>query len=337
MSIKPSQRDSLQVRVTLGFILSALLHLPLLFWLGTYEPDLDPLPSTTFHAGNELAVSLVEESKKDEDREKRENLQYVSFEAPEVQKTPEKANYVDQYESEAEQEMVRKALPGAPQEVSRPESVRGKERSSPTTPTTSEATRDGESLEPDRPDDGGEAGAREARLVLEKGDGAKPERGGVENTKTLFPKLSDSTIVNPMGEGGSLDYLRDVSEGEKTLLNRKTERYWAFFDRVKLQIADEYSAGSVYRRRDPYGNVYGVKDRYSTVRVTLNSDGSVRQLHVSRRSGLDFLDDEAVRSVRAAAPFHNPPEGLKDEDGLVHFTFGFYLEVTAGPSIRLFR
>jgi TonB family protein len=80
-----------------------------------------------------------------------------------------------------------------------------------------------------------------------------------------------------------------------------------------------------------------VKDRYSTVRVTLNSDGSVRQLHVSRRSGLDFLDDEAVRSVREAAPFHNPPEGLKDQDGLIHFTFGFYLEITNEPNFRIFR
>lgn len=338
MSLKPSQRDSLQVRVTFGFLASALLHLPLLLWVGTYEPVLDPIQSTSFNAGSELALSLVEEKKEEkEDSEKSENLQYVSFEAPEVEKTPEKANYADQFESEAQEEMVRKALPGAPQTVTRPESTPGAERPALSPPAPSESAQDAESPEPDQPDDGGEAGAREARLVRETGDRRKAERGSIESSQKLFPQLSDSTLVNPMGQGGSVDYLRDVAEGEKTLLNRKTELYWAFFDRVKLQIADEYSAGTVYRKRDPFGNVYGVKDRYSTVRVTLNSDGTVRQLHVSRRSGLDFLDDEAIRSVRAAAPFHNPPEGLKDEDGLVHFTFGFYLEVAAGPSIRLFR
>ena len=121
-----------------------------------------------------------------------------------------------------------------------------------------------------------------------------------------------------------------MAEGEKTLLNRKRTRYWAFFDRVKRQVSKQWSPVTEYRKRDPYGNVYGVKDRYSAVDVTLNGDGSVRRLYLSRGSGLEFFDDEAVRAIQTAAPFHNPPEGLKDEDGLVHFTFGFYFEISSG-------
>ena len=146
----------------------------------------------------------------------------------------------------------------------------------------------------------------------------------------LFPSLNDAQVAEMLGEGGSMDYLRDVAEGDKTLLNRKRTRYWAFFDRVKQQVSKTWTPVNEYRKRDPFGNVYGVKDRYSTVDVTLNGDGTVRRLYLSRASGLDFFDDEAVRALQAAAPFHNPPEGLKDQDGLIHFTFGFYFEISSG-------
>jgi TonB family protein len=161
----------------------------------------------------------------------------------------------------------------------------------------------------------------------------------MSDPKSLFPTIANSDLFNPNGQGGSVDYLRDVAEGDKTLLDRKRSRYWAFFDRVKTQISKQWTPVTEYRKRDPYGNVYGVKDRYSAVQVTLNGDGSVRQLYITRESGLDFFDDEAIRSIRSAAPFHNPPEGLKDEDGLVHFTFGFYFEIRSGQfqMMRMFQ
>ena len=70
--------------------------------------------------------------------------------------------------------------------------------------------------------------------------------------------------------------------------------------------------------------------------VTLRGDGTLAQLWVERPSGLDFLDDEAVRAMNAAAPFPNPPEGLKNVDGNVNFKFGFELEIATGR-FRLFR
>lgn len=331
MSLKPTQRNSHQGSVAIGFVLSVLLHLPLVLLTGRMPTNVEPLQPSSIQNQNSLALSLVEEIPEEEKKEEDPTGQVVSFERPDVEKTPEKARFIDQYESESDREQVRKALPGTPetptpkpQPMPTPDSQEVPEERAEESPRSAE--------DPDLPS------------PMEKSDGKSEARETAQaaqeqrlNPQALFPQLNDSRIVNPAGQGGSIDYLRDVDEGEKTLLNRKTERYWAFFDRVKLQIAEEYSAHKVYQRRDPTGNIYGVKDRYSTVRVTLNSDGSVRQLHVSRRSGLDFLDDEAVRSVREAAPFHNPPEGLKDQDGLIHFTFGFYLEITNEPNFRIFR
>ena len=178
--------------------------------------------------------------------------------------------------------------------------------------------------------------------------------GTREGNDALAKELRDhvAKVISPIAKPASLLFtadlpktrsgkimrrlLRDVAEGDKTLLNRKRTRYWAFFDRVKRQVSKQWSPVTEYRKRDPYGNVFGVKDRYSTVDFTLNGDGSLRRLYLSRASGLDFFDDEAVRALQSAAPFHNPPEGLKDEDGLVHFTFGFYFEIASG-SFRFMR
>lgn len=329
MSLKPLQRDSHTHTVVAAIVCSVVLHLPIIWGVGQVRFEQEPYESTGIQRSDELALSLIEDPEKPEAEDEPETkMQFISADAPDVERRPEQARFIDQYDSTAEKETVRKALPGAPATITPVRAQPSTQVNTPISRPVESDSKTSEINELDRPKDDGDSGAQESRLVLENRQTSPSQ---------LFPKLSDARLAKSTGEGGSMDYLRDVDEGDKTLLNRKQERYWAFFDRVKIQIAKEYSAGQVYRKRDPTGNIYGVKDRYSIIRVTLNSDGTVRQLHVSRPSGLDFVDDEAVRSVRDAAPFHNPPEGLKDEDGLVHFSFGFYLEVTSEPNFRLFR
>lgn len=139
------------------------------------------------------------------------------------------------------------------------------------------------------------------------------------------------------GEGGSgvKDFL-EVPEGEKDILNRKETRYWAFFDRLKEAVRRQWRPNQVYRRHDPRGQVYGVKDRLTIVQVTLNGNGALKEMYVSKPSGLAFLDDEAVRAFRSAQPFPNPPEGLKDENGNIKFAFGFMFEINSSVS-RIIR
>ena len=142
------------------------------------------------------------------------------------------------------------------------------------------------------------------------------------------------------GEGGGAgfpDKLGGIKEGDGTFLNTKEWKGASFFNRMKAQVAQKWSPAEVYARRDPTGQRYGIKDRYTLVHVTLNGDGSLRNLRILSPSGVDFLDEEAMGALEGAQPFPNPPPEVKDKDGLIRFSFGFYFEVSDRPMFRIFK
>lgn len=154
------------------------------------------------------------------------------------------------------------------------------------------------------------------------------------NPKQFLPNMDN---MLPEGSDKPKDYL-EVPEGEKDLLNRKQTRYWAFFDRMKTSVRRKWNPLDVYRLNDPQRQIYGVEDRLTVLKVTLNGDGSLRNLFVEKPSGVPFLDDEAMRAFRAASPFPNPPEGLKDKNGQIDLRFGFFLDIQSrGSRIIRFR
>ena len=74
----------------------------------------------------------------------------------------------------------------------------------------------------------------------------------------------------------------------------------------------------------------------TVLQVALQPDGSLKSVEVSRSSGVDFLDVEAVAAFRRAGPFPNPPRGLVDGDtGLIDFPFGFHIEFSRRSRLRL--
>jgi TonB family protein len=347
MRIGARQREPHTRRVITTLAVSLLLHIPALGLLSLLNTSPEPFDSTSFNARREFSVNvmnsrqLAEIEKKEKKKKEELDGQVVSMPPPDEEETPEEAKFLDRYDSKTEEEQVKKLAPGyvPPSEAAR----KAQKKQDKTAPSEQESAKQAENSDDDwlAREDGSQGKKQEAGMEGAKRDpvireersvareGAKEGQGEKIDPTALFPK-AHQVEVNKPGEGGSFDYLRDVADGDRTLLNRKTTRYWAFFNRVKSQVAEQWKAGEEYRKRDPYGNVYGVKDRYSIVQITLNPDGTVRQLYLERDSGLDFIDDEAVRAIRAAAPFHNPPEGLKNEEGLVHFRFGFYLEIGSG-------
>lgn len=346
MSLNPTQRNADEFALAAWIGVAVLLHVPLLAALSLWDPPQGQhgaYVAAKAPASRSFSVRVVpvpKKTKKPDPADDSLAKQFVTAPMPDKVEVPDQAKYLDRVSSKTEKETVRKATPGAPIELSTADS-KSRDRSNVDTPRKQNdapdiSEKNVEGLKTDKGDAGDLAVEQHADLRREPGASGKGQRGN-KSGGLVLPTFENTPYINPNGENGSIDYLRDLDDGERTLLNRKESRYAAFFDRVKLQIRQEWSPVSKYRSRDPYGNVYGVKDRYSRVRVTLNGDGTVRQLYVDRPSGLDFYDDEAVRSIRAAAPFHNPPEGLKDEDGLVHFQFGFMFEIQAGPSMRLFQ
>jgi TonB family protein len=133
------------------------------------------------------------------------------------------------------------------------------------------------------------------------------------------------------------DLVKNVKVGDQTLLNSRRFIYATFFNRIKQIVAQHWSPARVYRRRDPYGNVYGSADRYTLLSVVLDKKGKLTDVTVKKTSGLRFLDKEAVRAFRAARHFPNPPTALIGSDGKIRFRFGFMLELSSRPGFLLFR
>ena len=165
--------------------------------------------------------------------------------------------------------------------------------------------------------DGAIAQDRRDRSELPNGDSGAG--GGAPQAPILSP--SRESLERALG-GGSVDRLDNVEDGDETSLNSKRWIYASFFNRLKRQVAQNWDPQSVWRRADPRGTVYGIKSRYTGVRVSLSRSGEVENILVTDPSGVMVLDDEAVRAFRASGPFPNPPEGLM-QNNQITFQFGF--------------
>jgi len=171
------------------------------------------------------------------------------------------------------------------------------------------------------------------------------DEGGTFSTALRAPWSPEDFSLQPSREamagaiaGTGLDHLEDVIDGDATVVNTAGWEYASFFNRVKSKVERFWKPGAEYRRRDPYGNIYGFKDRVTVLLVVLFPDGGLKKLYVMDASGAPFLDDEAYEAVEQAAPFPNVPPGLRDRrDGLVKFTFHFVVEVGEAPIVRMRR
>jgi TonB family protein len=156
----------------------------------------------------------------------------------------------------------------------------------------------------------------------EKTKGQNGAGGGAPRVPDLKPK----EVLERLAGGGSVDHLEEVENGEETALNSKAFLYATFMNRVKRQVAMAWDPQTVWRQVDPTGRHNGYKTRVTLVRVTLSAKGDLTKIVVLTPSGVTELDDEALRSFRAAGPFPNPPEGMV-KDNQVTFPFGFYFSI----------
>ena len=288
-----------------------------------------------------------EEKKPPEPKEKPYRPEDTLSKAPEVQ--PKRADYSGRQASVAERQQIKRGRPGSATPMQRPPSP-----AKPSTPErpTPEPSRQQESAEASPTPKSSDLPLPKAQdqekssVVVKPSEPSSAGKSGppspvkrpaqAPSAQALFAPQVAPSVLNEMGDGGVFNSLEDIPDGDKTELNRVRSRYWIFWDRFTRQIKRQWNPVGELRKRDPYGNVYGVGAFQTVVMITLKADGSVQKVRVEQSSEQEFLDDEAVRAITAAAPFTNPPEGLKDEDGLIHVRFGFILELVSGE-FRLFR
>ncbi|MDB4969579.1 MAG: TonB family protein [Myxococcales bacterium] len=313
-----------------------------------------------------------EEEKKKEEEDKNPHGQVVDVAKPLVEERPDKANYVSEYDTKVDREMKMNgrdhggARDGAqPQPPALPSGDSPNAR--PPQPQVGKGGRPGplamrdlqrqprphgaeSELPPDRdgekPRAGQKAGAQPLsprQATGEMGDGMRRAPGseapvGTPGQKHPAIMPTPDMLQRAIGKGGgSMDYLKDVDDGDATALNSKKWKHAPFFNRVKRAVAEEWHPEMTYVRHDPNGNVYGIKDRVTVLRIHLQPDGKLAGWTVLQSSGVDFLDDEAIDAFKKSAPFPNPPKDLVEADSQIHFNFAFIFELSGHGSLKVYK
>ncbi len=322
---------------------------------------LEPRPLSPFAPSPQIEAERekkIEEARKPEEDPEAKG-QVVDTAKPQVEIRPDQAKFLAEHDAKVERET--RGKPGDGQAGARVERRAAQPEALPPTPpppapgrrgvdnpgplamrTSSErrpmGSRDGLVPTPDgteRPN-----GEPAERAATTEGGGPAPEGSGEDEQPPphlgdLHP--SDREVSRALG-AGSQDYLPDIDEGEETLVNTKRWKYATFFNRVKRAVAHSWHPETAYRLRDPTGQIYGLKNRMTVLKVSLKPDGSVRDVLLERPCGVDFLDDEAISAFKDAQPFPNPPIGLIDkESNLITFRFGFYFEISGAPVFKVYR
>lgn len=168
------------------------------------------------------------------------------------------------------------------------------------------------------------------------GAGAPGASSGAPGAKGPLKLTLDSPLLDgatgPVAGGPMPDDLRDVEEGNETLLNSRSFKYAGFLNRVKETVGRVWTqkvqdaAGS----RDPTGQLYSYKDRRTVVEFTLDKRGEITDVKVATSSGVPYLDSVAVEAFKVVERFPNPPPGLLAGQGEVRLPFAFTLLAATG-------
>jgi len=128
----------------------------------------------------------------------------------------------------------------------------------------------------------------------------------------------------------SHEHLPNVADGDHTELNALAWRHAPFFNRIKAQIGQVWAPNKQVTRHDPQGVLLGHKDRVTVMSVTIDKLGQLKNIALAHSSGVAYLDDEAERAFRKAAPFPYPPQELFNSKEGFSFQFAFHLQINKG-------
>jgi TonB family protein len=163
------------------------------------------------------------------------------------------------------------------------------------------------------------------------GPQAADGEGGERRSGAKVDLRPDAAMLARIAGGPAPDRLDGVEEGDATALNTRAFRYAGYYRRVYRAIYSNWDANGAYNARDPDGRMYPRRDRTTAVEIVLDASGNLESARIVASSGLDFLDQEALRSVQEASPFPNPPSGLV-RDGKVRLGVWEWTLVMDTPS-----
>jgi TonB family protein len=125
------------------------------------------------------------------------------------------------------------------------------------------------------------------------------------------------------------DYLKDLKDGDRTLLATKEFQYFGYYRRIRQKLEGAWNSrlrttldGYVYGGRQLANN----RDYVTGLVVVLDRNGNITRVQVIEQSGARELDQAAIDAFNQAGPFPDPPSGLIDEKGEIQIPWNFVLQ-----------
>lgn len=172
-------------------------------------------------------------------------------------------------------------------------------------------------------------GGQTARRPPTKAGGALAKDRLFAFNQSLFDDRRPPPAEGAGGEArpsGMDDFYPDFRRGAHTYLN--VLRYEGVEYFVRMKRAFKIAFNPEPSLRDYFSRNLVTRGSIDVVLgVTVNRGGDLAELFVFRSSGIAAYDQEALRTVRASAPFSTPPEKFLADDDLLRmsWTFSVYL------------
>lgn len=147
--------------------------------------------------------------------------------------------------------------------------------------------------------------------------------------KGELPKSEDSKKSRSQSD----DYLNELEEGMKTVVNTREFGYYAYFSKIKEALRRQWEPElrrkvTVMRTQDRKPAALDEpSEQTARLHVILDREGNLLNVKLLRSSGNAHLDSLAVDAFTKAAPFPNPPPGIVEPDGKINIRWDFVLAI----------
>lgn len=317
-----------------------------------FEGDMPYIKSLT-------QIALIDERDVDEDededeandedqRELEEAKRLAELDRVTDETKPDEAELMSEFDNRSDKD-TRRPLQGQASQAAQTQAAAASSSGSanpatPSSPTqaspSSTPAQPGQATAPGQSDEGRNAeGASSEGVVPMPSPGATP---GTPVTPTspssvnpaggegqpLAPSIqgSTATMAELFGVRPGHDPTREKDIGAENDFDTERNRYASFYNRVRQGVVQHWHPDQVMLRLDPQQDKYPRMVRTTRLLVRLHPDGELDRVRIMQSAGVEELDDEAVKAVRAATPFMNPPKGLIDEkSGRIRIDLGFTL------------
>jgi hypothetical protein len=133
----------------------------------------------------------------------------------------------------------------------------------------------------------------------------------------LAPPPRES-FLNLPGPIGTPDFLPDIRQGGLTFLNTKAHRFAPFVRRVAMRVFQHLIIHQ--RKQLRLDDVVAAREMV-TVQVKLDTQGNLKKILISTRSGSNAVDAALLEACKQGAWDENPPAEAIAEDGFINFIF----------------